>query len=245
MSDDASPVRNVLWHVTADERAWVDAAVAELHEAMSAALGQTGHVLLLVSGGSSPAPVLRALSTIDLDWSRVIVSLVDERDVDPADVGSNARLVRDTLLSDRAAKAAFWPLREAGQALDDAVRVANRRWRAMPPPKVAAVVLGMGEDAHTASLFPGAAGLESALAAGDPYAEVDASGCAAAGPWPRRISLTPAGMSRASLRLLLIRGAGKRAVFERALVTDDVRKAPVRVAVDAPGAQLHVHWCAA
>jgi len=52
-------------------------------------------------------------------------------------------------------------------------------------------------------------------------------------------------MSRASLRLLLIRGAGKRAVFERALATDDVRKAPVRVAVDAPGAQLHVHWCAA
>jgi 6-phosphogluconolactonase len=244
MSDDASVPRNMLWHKTADERAWVDSAVAELRGAMSAALEQASHSLLLVSGGSSPAPVLRALSNIDIDWSRMIVSLVDERDVDPADVGSNAHFVQKTLLSNRAAKATFWPLREAGQALDDAVRTANRRWRAGPAPAIAAVVLGMGEDAHTASLFPGAGGLAFALASGDPYAEIDASDCPGAGAWPRRISLTPAGVSRASLRLLLLRGAGKRVVFERALATDDVREAPVRIAVDAPGAQLHVHWCA-
>lgn len=244
MSDEASPPRSVQWHATADERAWVDAAVAELHAAMSAKLEQPGHSLLLVSGGSSPAPVLRALSSVDIDWSRMIVSLVDERDVDPSDVGSNARFLRETLLSNRAAKAVFWPLREAGQALDEAVRVANRRWREMPALEVAAVVLGMGEDAHTASLFPGAAGLASALGSGDPYAVIDASGCTGAGAWPRRISLTPAGLSRANLRMLLLRGAGKRAVFERAIETDDVSAAPVRIAVDAPGAQLHVHWCA-
>jgi len=244
MSVEASPVRNVRWHATADEGAWVDAAVAELRDAMSATLEQAGHSLLLVSGGSSPAPVLRALWAIDIDWSRMIVSLVDERDVDPADVGSNAHFVRETLLSNRAAKAMFWPLRETGQALDEAACVANHRWHALPAPTIAAVVLGMGEDAHTASLFPGAAGLASALVSGDPYAVIDASGCAGAGPWPRRISLTPAGLSRANLRMLLLRGVGKRAVFERAIATDDASEAPVRVAVDAPGAQLHIHWCA-
>jgi 6-phosphogluconolactonase len=240
MSDAAS---RLVWHATTDEHAWVDGAVAALRDAISAELVQASHALLLVSGGSSPAPVLRALSSADIDWPRVIVSLVDERDVDPSDAGSNARFVRETLLSGRAAKATFWPLRETGQSLDDALQAVNRRWHEAVP-NVAAAVLGMGDDAHTASLFPTAGGLDSALDTRDPYAAIDASGRAAAGAWPRRISLTPAGLSQATARLLLIRGEAKRKVFERALATNDVRQAPVRIAVDAPGARLQVHWCA-
>jgi 6-phosphogluconolactonase len=239
--NDAPP--RLVWCATTDDCAWGDGAVAALRAAIRVDLGLADRPLLLVSGGSTPAPVLRALSNADLDWTRVIVSLVDERDVESADVGSNARLVRETLLAGGAGRATFWPLREAGRTLEDAVRAANWRWNDALP-NVAAAVLGMGEDAHTASLFPGAIGLDSALAARDPYAAIDAGGCTAAGAWTRRISLTPAGLSHARSRLLLIRGESKRAVFERALATDDVRQAPVRIAVDAPGAQLHVHWCA-
>ena len=74
------------------------------------------------------------------------------------------------------------------------------------------------------------------------YVPVDASGCPGAGPWPRRISLTPAGLAPAHTRLLLLRGDDKREVFERALDGSDPIEMPVRIAFQVPGAQLQVYW---
>ena len=100
----------------------------------------------------------------------------------------------------------------------------------------------MGGDGHTASLFPGMRGLEAALASEDANVAVDARGCEGAGPWPTRISLTPAGMSGAALRLLLLRGEDKRVVFEQARSGTDAREMPVRAAFELPGAPLQVYW---
>ena len=72
---------------------------------------------------------------------------------------------------------------------------------------------------------------------------VDASGCPGAGPWPRRISLTPTGLAPAQTRILLLRGEDKRQVFERALAGDDPHELPVRIAIGTPGATLDVYWC--
>lgn len=240
----ATPAREsrVVWHESADEQAWIDAAASAVAEALRTALSTAAETRLLLSGGTTPAPVYRRLSEQPLDWGKVVVGLVDERDVEPDDEASNARLVRATLLRDAAAKVRFEPLREAGQPLSEAVSAANVR-AASAPGDIAAIVLGMGDDGHTASLFPGAKNLEAALSSRAAYVLVDARGCAVADAYPQRISMTPSAIAFARRRILLIRGERKRAVFERAVQDGRVAELPVRAVIDAPGSPLHVYWC--
>lgn len=237
------------WHASADEASWIAASTHAIAKAIGEAASAKRFVHLLLSGGSTPAPVYRALSERTLDWPRVTIGLVDDRDVDPDADGSNARLVRETLLQSAAAAARFEPLRGTGRSLQDAVRAANDRFvvgtsatheRAN---EVGLAVLGMGDDGHTASLFPGATNLPAALMSRKPYALIDATGCPVAGAFAHRISLTPTGLGYARKRILLIRGSVKQRVLETALQGGPASEMPIRCAIDLPGAPLQVHWC--
>ena len=226
-------------HVYRDEEHWAGASAASIATVLRRDLEQRERVRLLVSGGSTPAPVYQLLSKAPLDWHRVDIALVDERWLQPDDPDSNARLVRETLLQNRAAEARFETLTRPGRGIEEAVNAANMHAKQTPT----LVLLGMGEDGHTASLFPHMRDLSGALASPSAYVAVDASGCAGAGRWLRRISLTPSGLSAAQARMLLIRGDAKRKLFERALDGDDARELPVRIAFTTAGAPLDVHWC--
>ena len=235
----ASTAGPVLFHDHRNDDQWAWAAAVSVSAALRRELEARPRARLLVSGGSTPAPVFRALSQAPLEWSRVDIALVDERWLLPDDPDSNAHLVREHLLRAHAAEARFESLTRPGRSIDAAVADANLLARNAP----AMVLLGMGGDGHTASLFPHMRGLDDALASANAYVAVDATGCPGAGPWPLRISLTPAGLEPAAARLLLLRGQDKRDVFERALAGGDPRDMPVRMAFRAPGATLHVHWC--
>ncbi len=229
----------VQFHAYADATQWAWAAAVAIAGALGRDLERRPRARLLLSGGTTPAPVYEALSKAPLDWTRVDVALVDERWLLPDDPDSNARLVRRTLLQNHGTQARFESITRAGRGFEDALTTANMHAR--HPAGV--VVLGMGPDGHTASLFPRMRGLDDALASPSPYVAVDASGCPGAGAWTRRISLTPAGLAPAQARLLLIRGAEKRALFERVRAGANVRDFPVALALTTPGAPLHVHWC--
>jgi 6-phosphogluconolactonase len=236
-SRSAAPV----WHGHADAASWAESAAAQIAQHLHADLQTQPRALLLLSGGSTPEPVYRALAAQALDWSRVIVALVDERFVPPDSPGSNGRLLAEVFAHGPAAAATIWPLVEAGLSLPACVEKANARIAdlGLTP---SAVVFGMGEDGHTASLFPGAAGLDAALHAGDAYVSLDASGCPVAGDYSQRITLTPAGWRAAHARLLLIRGERKREVFERALAAGAVDQTPIVAAAAEGAVPLHVHW---
>ncbi|KLJ02981.1 6-phosphogluconolactonase [Luteimonas sp. FCS-9] len=218
---------------------WTWGAAIAISSAIARDLRERPRARLLLSGGKTPGPVYAALSKSPLPWENVDVALVDERWLLPEDPDSNARLVRETLIQNKAQQARLETITRAGRPFDEAVSTANLHAR--QPAGV--VVLGMGDDGHTASLFPGMQDLDDALSAPTPYVGVDASGCPGAQRWSRRISLTPAGLAPAHTRLLLIRGERKRALLEQLLRSDDVREYPARIALTVPGADLHVHWC--
>jgi 6-phosphogluconolactonase len=234
----AGAAPSVIVAVHADLATWVAAAVTETVAALRDGLAGGGRTRLLVSGGGTPGPIYRALATQALDWARVDIALVDERWLPVGDPDSNARLIQETLLTGQAAIAHFQPMLSPDHNLDDSVRAAN-----LASTAASVALLGMGPDGHTASLFPGMRDLDQALASADDHVAVDAAGCPGAQGWPRRISMTPHGLSKARQRLLLIRGEHKRALIERALDGKDSLELPVRALLSLPGAPLHIHWC--
>jgi 6-phosphogluconolactonase len=236
-----APVR---FHAHADVASLNDAVALALIGALDSGRARRGAALALLSGGGTPVPVYRALATRVRDWSGITLALVDDRWVAPDDAGSNARMLRETLHAGEGGGPPFWPLTQFHRKRAEAVAEANDRYaRSLAGAELSVVLLGMGDDGHTASLFPGSPDLDAALAAREPYRALDAHGCAGAGAWPLRITLTPAGWRPARNRLLMIRGAHKRALFERAVREADPRTLPVCAAITMGAAPLDVHWC--
>src|SRR5690606_82450 len=136
-------------------RPCIDALTAEIAQAIMVRLKEAGSFTLAVSGGRSPIPLFERLATLELDWPRVHIQLVDERFVPPDHPDSNEGLVRRHLLVDNAAAADFHGLYQADASIEQAVAYANANLR-----PVDLAILGMGEDGHTASIFPGARQLD-------------------------------------------------------------------------------------
>jgi len=174
------------------------------------ALEKQGLASIAVPGGSSPAPFFRTLAAADLDWSAMRVTLTDERFVPENSDESNSKLLRRTFLQGRAAEAQFTMPALSNTTLERAALEWDSQIRAAPAFDL--VVLGMGEDGHFASLFPGSPALADGL---DIYA--DRYAIAAPDRTPQRLSLTLRALVRTQLMVFLIGGAAKRGLVESAL----------------------------
>ena len=194
-------------------------------------LRRDGYATLSVPGGTTPGPIFDTLSGVDLDWANVAVVLNDERWVPEDSERSNTRLVRQRLIRGRAAQARLVPLYAPADAPEDMLDALADGIRPHLP--ISVLLLGMGADMHTASLFPGADRLDEALS---PQAPIVMALRAEAAGEPR-ITLT-APVLRAAYNIhILITGPEKRAALERA-ATLTPTEAPVRAVLD----NATVHW---
>jgi 6-phosphogluconolactonase len=202
---------------------------------LKAGIAARGAASVAVSGGSTPAPFFRTLaSRDDVQWDKVTVTLVDERWVDESSDRSNARLVKANLLQGRAETARFVPLYQGGAP--DATK-AGRAQAAVPAPLDVAI-LGMGNDGHTASFFPGGDTLEEALTAAGPVVVINAPGAG-----EPRVTLTLKHLLASRALYLHIEGEEKVKTLERASAEGPVEDMPVRAILRQTTTPLTIFWC--
>ena len=211
-----------------DRESLADAAASALANALSVA----GPKSLVAAGGSTPLATYRRLSVMDLSWSRVTVTLGDERWVNASAPESNERMIRETLLQDHAVAARFLPLTGHGAGPDDDASAVEPELQRMAP--FSAVLLGMGEDGHVASLFPG-----------NPSPPPDrwCVGVAMSGlaPFVPRITLTPRALLATRSLVLQIIGPAKRAIVERVLAGHG-EDLPVALVLRQAATPVRVLW---
>lgn len=194
-------------------------------------LRREGRASLCVPGGTTPGPVFDTLSGVDLDWANVAVFLNDERWVAEDSPRSNTRLLRERLLRGRAAAANLVPLHAPTATPEEALEPLAAG--IAPHLPISVLLLGMGADMHTASLFPGADRLAEALA---PNAPILMALRAEAAAEPR-VTLTAPVLAGAMSIHVLITGADKRAALDRAQSLSET-EAPIKAVL----ANATVHW---
>lgn len=198
---------------------------------LALALRTQERVSFSVPGGTTPGPIFDVLAAQDLEWDRVAVMLNDERWVPEDSPRSNTGLIKKRLLVSNASKATLIPLYAAAPAPEDKIAALSEGVAAHLPLSV--LLLGMGEDMHTASLFPGADNLAAALA--DDAPPLMAMRADAAGE--PRVTLTAPVLRGALATHVVITGAAKRAAVERA-ATLAPHEAPIACVLG----QATVHW---
>jgi 6-phosphogluconolactonase len=188
------------------------------------ALAQRDRAQIALAGGETPRASYVRLGGVHLPWERVDVLLGDERWVSADDPASNARMLQETLLAQEPARhAAFHPV-PTSEASPEAGAEAYARvlgdLGGGPLPCFDAILLGLGEDGHTASLFPGSAAL----------AERERSVSVSEGKGLPRITFTAPVLSAARQVIFLVSGAGKRQALERLLdANEPAERTPARL----------------
>jgi 6-phosphogluconolactonase len=219
-------------HVFKDDTTLATDLAGKVADAIAERLRRDGAASAVIAGGRTPGPFLRALARQPLDWSRVTLLLSDERRVPVDDPASNQRVAREVLTGTPASSS----LQVIDATGDGALEAWRSRLSTVARP-FAAVVLGMGEDGHIASLFPGMPGLAAALDMSGPATVV--AGLAPVEP-RARLSLSLAALLDTDLLVLHVTGASKLAVVRQASVPTSELDLPVRALLQQRRVPVHV-----
>ena len=196
-----------------------------------------GRASLVLSGGRTPLGFFHQLSQQTLDWSKVVVTLADERWVDKDHQDSNEKLVRENLLINEAQCAQFLALKNASETAVDGESELEAQLADFG--QFTVVILGMGDDGHTASLFPGATALDAGL---DMHS---GRSCLAVTPTAaphERISLTLPRLLDTQYLVIHISGANKQKVLEQAQAGQDIKELPIRAIIQQTQVPVTVFW---
>lgn len=218
----------------------IEDLTAHIVKELQQAINNKGHASIAVSGGKTPIPLFKLLSQQDLEWHNVFITLVDDRWVDDTDDASNEKLVLTYLLQNKAKLANFVGLKNSCDNPFDGAEITDKILNKIPMP-FDVLILGMGEDGHTASLFPGAANLMAGLDM--------KSGRKVVGMTPLtapldRITLTlPTILDSQNIYLHLV-GESKMQVLEQAEKGDDINQMPIRAILQQNKVNVIGFWTA-
>lgn len=230
-------------HFFPDRASLFSSLVDECEEILAAAILAKDAATMLVSGGSTPEPLYQQLSARELAWYRVKVALVDERWVDADHAGSNERFIVESLLQNKAAKANFVSMKTAQATAIAGQEACEKRYQQLARP-YDLTILGMGPDAHTASLFPHAMGLADALDINrkELCVAVEAEPSEVTGALTERMSLSVYGLLQSRQLHLLITGEEKLAVYKQALESRYVLHTPITALLKQTRVPVKVFW---
>jgi len=205
---------------------------------LSDAIAKRGAAYIVVSGGRTPQGLFLKLNQADLDWSKVTITLADDRFLPDSEADSNERLVKASLLQQKAAAATFISLYAPTATAELAVPELLQRVKNLPT--FDAVILGMGEDGHTASLFPCSKEISQGLAA-------EAPDLLAVNPTTapyQRISFSKPRLLNSRALFLHLVGASKLTVLEQAQAAQDELAMPIRAFIHHTVPELAVMFAA-
>lgn len=225
-------------HAFDDASALANALASKVAAALQTAISERGKAEIAVSGGSTPKLFFRALSARDIDWDKVVVTLVDERLVPAGHERSNHRLVASELLRGKAAAARFMPLYQEAPSPGEAAAKAGKALAGIGNP-FDVVILGMGKDGHTASFFPDGDNLAAAIDPASPRGVVAMEAPSAGEP---RLTFTFASLEDARFLALHIEGPDKKDTLDRAISGVSETEMPIRAMLNRAASPLEIYW---
>jgi 6-phosphogluconolactonase len=195
---------------------------------------ENGRASLVVSGGRTPVDLFNTLSKSNIEWEKVDISLADERWVDNIDDASNEKMLRAKLLINNAANANFVPLKTQHSDAEDAVMTCTDNLKKMRTP-FDVLILGMGEDGHTASLFPCSKQIAQGLdmESGDTFIAVQPTTAP-----NQRMSLTLPALLNSNQIFLHLTGESKKELMNTVLSDDDAMVMPIRAVINNADVEL-------
>ena len=205
---------------------------ADLNEAVA----NRGSASLVVSGGRTPQPLFAELATRQISWNKISITLADERWVDVSSKDSNEAMIRNNLLTGAAVEANFVPLKNSAATAREGQQACNDLIASLPRP-FDVVILGMGEDGHTASLFPGITWRALDTGTGESCLSVNPENAP-----HERMTLTAAALLDSRKIVLHISGSKKWQIYRKAVSRESVEDYPVSVFLHQSRVPVCVYW---
>lgn len=236
---------NVIWNEGADAQSLAENLAGELAVHINDAIRKNGNAVIAFSGGSTPKPMFQALAEHDIEWAKVVITLVDERWVPESHALSNAAFLKQYLLDLLPAETRFVPLYQAVQTVEASyplvlVDYCNATGSQVSDPRpFDIVVLGMGGDGHTASFFPDADNVAELVAINNTQPLLT---CQSPSTQVERITWSLPVLLNTSFLALHFTGSGKLSVFDQAVDGGEVGELPIRCAIFQNRIPLHVYY---
>jgi 6-phosphogluconolactonase len=221
-----------------DRKKLVIALTEKIGELLTRGIQDNGQASLAVSGGSTPVELFQTLSNLNIPWQQIVITLVDERWVEPAADDSNEHLVRTHLLKNKAAAATFIGMKNTAATAGTGETECEQQLQKVPRP-FDVLILGMGNDGHTASLFPGAKKLAQAT---DMKSKKLCIGIAPLTAPHERMTLTLPAILGSRQIVLHITGQRKQDVLQKAQAEGPIEEMPIRFILRQQATPVSVFW---